>query len=68
MCGTSPGLPHERLIPIQARLNSRGHPPGKKCGAVLSRNRTGLRDCGHFAYLDSPEQVRQALDDFFAGT
>jgi pimeloyl-ACP methyl ester carboxylesterase len=25
-----------------------------------------LSDCGHFAYIESPEEVHQALDDFFS--
>lgn len=25
-----------------------------------------LRDCGHFAYLESPDEVRRAVDGFFA--
>jgi proline iminopeptidase len=27
-----------------------------------------LRECGHFSYLECPDQLRQAISDFFQGT
>jgi pimeloyl-ACP methyl ester carboxylesterase len=24
-----------------------------------------LKECGHFAYIEAPEVVRRAMDDFF---
>jgi proline iminopeptidase len=26
-----------------------------------------LKDCGHFSYLECPEQVHKAIDGFFSG-
>ena len=26
-----------------------------------------LKDCGHFSYIESPDEVRQAIDEFFDG-
>jgi pimeloyl-ACP methyl ester carboxylesterase len=26
-----------------------------------------LSDCGHFAYIESPQEVRMVIADFFAG-
>jgi len=26
-----------------------------------------LEDSGHFSYVDAPEKVHQAIDEFFAG-
>jgi len=36
-------------------------------GAIPKAQLVTLRNCGHFAYLESPDGVRNALQDFFSG-
>jgi proline iminopeptidase len=36
--------------------------------AIPNAQLVKLRDCGHFAYLECPNEVRAALDDFFRRT
>jgi len=35
--------------------------------AIPNARLVTLKDCGHFAYLESPGEVRKALDEFFQG-
>ncbi len=36
-------------------------------GAIPGARLVVLRECGHFSYIESPEGVRSALEEFFAG-
>jgi proline iminopeptidase len=44
-----------------------------ECAAHISQAIPGarfalLKDCGHFSYLERPDEVREALADFFHNT
>ncbi|HLO27661.1 MAG TPA: alpha/beta hydrolase [Anaerolineales bacterium] len=48
------------FIPVECALHIAKAIPGARC--------VSLRKCGHFSYLECPDQVRREIDDFFANS
>jgi proline iminopeptidase len=67
-------LPRLRTLRIPTLIITGGHDfiPGEIAAhiarAIPNARLVTLPDCGHFAYLECPGEVRKALDDFFRQT